>query len=142
MLVVSGALLVIGQLRVRRYSTVMHFYWTHKSFIELRELEFSRRRKVWRACWLRPFCHWQTWAAFVSQSVLILIGAFLGLVADGQLWMLRGDTPLVPEAFRFPLATLLLALAGAFVGMFIFTQVYASMIRPELKRYLETHHDA
>src|SRR5438552_3139215 len=102
--------------------SVMQIYWTPKSLPELRDLEASLRRKVWRACWLRSFRHWQTWAAFVSQFVLILVGAFVGLVADGQLWILgwalRGDSLVGRETGQFPWATVLLMQVGALVGGF------------------------
>ena len=124
---------------VSQHSSAMHFYWTRTSFPELRELEPSQRKSAWRACSFRPFLHWQTWAAFLSQFILLLIGAFIGLVVDGRLWMLRGDSPVGREALRFPVASVIFCFVGAAFGYIVFTQVYCSMIRPHLKRYLETH---
>ena len=63
---------------------------------------------------------WQIWAAVVSQFILILVGAFVGLVADGQLWILgwalRGDSLVGRETGQFPWATVLLMQVGALVG--------------------------
>lgn len=120
----------------------MHVYWTLKSYPELRDLEPSWRRRVWRSCYLRSFRYWQTWAALLSQFLLILAGAFVGLIVDGRFWMLQGDSPVGRETFRFPFATVLLTGLGGMLGSFVFWQVISSVIRPELKRYLETHPDA
>ena len=120
----------------------MQIYWTSKSIPELRDLEPSQRRAVWRACCLQPFRHWQTWAAFVGQFATMLIGAIAGLSIDGHTWILLGGSPPDIEKMRFPTATVFLALAAGIVSVMLFTQVLSHMVRPYLKRHLETHHAA
>ena len=117
----------------------MRFYWTQKSFPELRELEASRRRAAWRACCLQPFRRWQTWAAFLSQFSVVLMGAFVGLLIDGQTWLLSGGPPPAIETMRFPAATVSLALFAGVASTVFFGQVYSHMIRSYLKMYVETH---
>jgi hypothetical protein len=117
----------------------MHLYWTLKSFPELRDLDASCRKAAWRACCLRPFQRWQTWAAFLSQFALVLAGAFMGLLIDGQTWILSGGSPPAIETMRFPAATVGLALLAGVASTVLFGQVYSHMIRPYLRRYVQTH---
>jgi hypothetical protein len=123
----------------------MTIYGTLKSFPELRDLESSQRKTVWRACWLCPFLHWQTWAAFLGQFVSILFGVAFGSLIDGwhRIWfsILFGGSvePGQLERLRLPICTAILFWLGGVVGAFVFMQVYSQMIRPYLKRYLESH---
>ena len=124
----------------------MRVYWTFKSFPELRDLEPRLRRRVWRTCALRPYRHLRTWAVLFSQFILVLVGALVGLILDGKLWvllwMLRGDSPAGHEIFGYPWATMLLMYLGAAVGCFLFIQFYSRMMRSELREYLERHPNA
>lgn len=72
----------------------------------------------------------------------MLVGTLIGLVIDGRIWMLRGESPVGRESLQFPTATILLTFVGAFLGLFLFTQVLSTMIRPYLRRYLEREKDA
>ena len=123
----------------------MNIYWASKSFPELRDLESSRRKVVWRACWLRPFLQWQTWAAFLSQFVFIFLGAAIGSFFDGwhRVWLaIYFDGSVAPSEFEhlhLPIWTAIFFWLGSFPGAFVFTQVYSRMIRPYLKRYVESH---
>ena len=124
----------------------MNVYWTLKSFPELRDLDSSRRKLVWRACCLRPFLHWQTWTAFLGQFGFVFSGAILGSLIDGSyriwfsVWFGGSIEPDQLERLRFPVATIILFLLGGVVGTFVFGQVYSNMIRPYLKEHIESHH--
>src|SRR6267154_1749919 len=99
----------------------MHIYWTYKSFPELRDLEPLQQRAAWRACGLRPFRHWQIWAAFLSAVVIILAGGFLGSVIDGQTYIWFGGSPPLSEAMRAPVAALILINVGGIIGFAVAT---------------------
>jgi hypothetical protein len=126
----------------------MNIYWTFKSFPELRDLEPSRRKVVWRACCLRPFLHWQTWAAFLGQSVFAASGAILGAFIDGwhQIWFTYFSGGSLEthqyDQLSLPIYTGLLFWLAGTVGAFVFGQVYSRMIRPYLKKYVESHDPA
>ena len=123
----------------------MTIYWTSKSFPELRDLELSRRNVVWRACWMRPFLHWLTWVAFVSQFILIFIGAAIGSYFDGwhRIWVaiyFNGTlTPSELEHLHLPVWMVIGIWLGGLPSGFVFTQVYSRMIRPYLKSYVKSH---
>ena len=117
----------------------MQIYWTHKSIPELRDLKPRQRRKVWRACWLRPYRHWQTWVAFVGQFLVVLVGGLIGMVIDGDTWILGGHSPTDLEKFTFPWGAVLLMNLGAVMSGCAFWQFHLRLMRPELKRYLESH---
>src|SRR5258705_5860726 len=115
----------------------MQFYWTNKSYPELRDLTPAERRDVSHACWVRPFRHWQTWVAFLSQLIFAWLGLAVGSLIDGwgRIWFGAPATDLVEV--HAPVATAILFMLGCIIGTVIFTQVYGHMLRPYLKRYLE-----
>jgi hypothetical protein len=129
----------------------MTIYWVWKTLPELRDLEPSRRKVVWRACCWRPFHHWQTWVAFLSQFVFYFLGAVLGAFVGGSgsillsAWLFgpSRDPKLGQRFFDDRSSTVYLTFIFGFVGVMIgtciFTHVYAKMIRPYLKSYLESH---
>jgi hypothetical protein len=82
------------------------------------------------------------WAAFFSQFAILFAGAFVGLVIDGQTWLLSGGSPPAIETMRFPAATVGLTLLAGVASTVLFGQVYSRMIRPYLKSYVETHQTA
>ena len=120
----------------------MSIYWTLKSFPELTDLEPWRRKTIWRACWLCPFQHWQTWAALLSQCGFGVLGAALGAVIDGWPQVLLSSSIDRLEQMRVPVFTGILFWLGGLVGGFFFFQIYSRMIRPYLQKYLESHHVA
>jgi len=120
----------------------MHFYWSLKSFPELKELEPSQRRVAWRACGWKAWGHWQTWAAFLGVVVLVLAAGFLGSVIDGQTYIWLGGIPTPKETMRAPVAAILLINIFGVAGFIAFIQVLCHMIRRHLKRYVESHHAA
>jgi hypothetical protein len=120
----------------------MQIYWSLKSIPELNGLERSKRGKVWRACCLRPFRHWQAWVISLSPFVVMFIGAVLGLWIDGQMWVLFGRTSPEVGELRFPAATVGLMLGAGFFASLVFGQIFSQIMRPYLRNYLETHNVA
>lgn len=120
----------------------MRIYWNLKSIPELDGLESSQRRKIWRACCLRPFRHWLAWVAFLSPFLVMSVGAVLGLWLDGQTWILLGGASPEFEKLRFPIATVGLTLGSSLAGSLVFGQTFSWIMRPYLRHYRETHNVA
>ena len=120
----------------------MRIYWTLKSIPELDGLESSQRRKIWRACCLRPFRHWPAWVAFLSPFLLMSVGAIFGIWLDGETWILFGGASPELEKLRFPVATACLTLGSGLAASIIFGQVFSRIMRPYLRDYRETHNAA
>lgn len=108
----------------------MTLYWTLKSFPELRELESHRRKIVWELCWRQPFRHWQTWLAFMIQIVFLYVGHSIGALLDGSNQPTDSDV-------SFPIITPILRLAGGLIGILLFIQVYARMLRSYLRQHVQ-----
>ena len=122
----------------RQRPTVMHFYWTIESFPELQPLDPWVRHAAWRACRLRPLRAWQVWAAFLGQFGVVLAGAFLGLILDGRLAALTANPQGAPPDAPFPIATAVFSFVASCVGLFLFLQFYARLLRPHFQRYLQS----
>jgi hypothetical protein len=120
----------------------MKIYWTQRSIPELTGLEPSQRRAAVRACRFKALRHWQTWAVFVSQFFLVLLGWLAGLAIDGGTWVLSGGSPPPIEKLHFPVMSTLLGSVAALGSIFLFGQVLMHMMRPHLKSYLEARHVA
>ena len=126
-------------LGVRQQVRAMHIYWTLRSFPELRELEPRQQRVAWRACCLKPLRHWQTWAALFAVVPVIVVGAFVGSVIDGQTALWFGGVLPVNAAMRAPVAALVLIGVAGIIGFNAWIQVYCRIIRPHLKEYVDCH---
>jgi hypothetical protein len=117
----------------------MQIYWTTASLPEMQGLEPSKQNAIWRACWLRPFLHWQTWLAFFGQFVFIFGGAAVGSLIDG--WpqaFISGSI----EHLRLPIFAAICFVLGGGIGAFIFSQIYVRVARPYLQAYREAHNAA
>lgn len=117
----------------------MRMYWTTRSFPELCQLERRQQRAVWRACCLKPLRHWQPWAAFLAVVPILVIGAFVGSMIDGQTAIWFGGVPPGNAAMRAPIAALVLIAVGGILGFGVWMQVYCRIIRRYLKEYVDSN---
>lgn len=106
--------------------------WT---FPELKNLDGTQQKRVWRACWWRPFANWQTWIAFGAQFFLQWVGISLGISLDRHLMASRQD-------YEFPIFTIALFTLMAVAGAAVFVWMWCRMFRMHTKRYLENEHRA
>jgi hypothetical protein len=69
---------------------------------------------------------------------ILVIGAFVGSMIDGQTAIWFGGVPPMDAAMRAPTAALLMIAMGGIFGFWGWMQVYCRIIRPYLKNHVDS----
>lgn len=103
----------------------MNIYWSLNSIPGLQDLAPAHRARIWRKFYPQAFSHWQIWLSLLACGVCTCLGLYLGIIFSRNV-----SGTILGYVFAIILGSI-----GAGVGVSLFNQTVAAVLRPYFREY-------